>query len=185
MPSWTGQIADDCFPRAAFAVTRPPVVGARLAREACARLFVGRPPAPSKPLGRPQGGSTGGVHRFRGSAPQIKSGAGSAHEALSPVRSPAGRLPPSHWAAHRVGPTCNRKLPTEPAQGATPDCAPLWEPTLWATCPTKSASLRLIHLRALGTELRGLFGHAFGQRVGGIGHAFVGGVFAHVLGDLH
>ncbi len=43
--------------------------------------------------------STGNVHRFRGSAPQIKSGAGSAREALSPVRSPAGRLPQKHWLA--------------------------------------------------------------------------------------
>jgi len=42
---------------------------------------------------------TGSVHRFRGSAPQIKSGAGSAREAFSPVRSPAGRLPQKHWLA--------------------------------------------------------------------------------------
>ena len=51
--------------------------------------------------------STGGVHRFRGSAPQIKSGAGSAREALSPVRSPAGRLPQKHWLV----PACNTVAP--------------------------------------------------------------------------
>jgi hypothetical protein len=58
--------------------------------------------------GRSQGGSEA-THRFRGSAPQIKSGAGSAREALSPVRSPAGRLPQKHWLA----PTCNTVAPQE------------------------------------------------------------------------
>ena len=182
MPSWTGQIADDCFPRAAIAVTRP----SWWERALRVKLAQGCSPA----------GRLSQKHRARacarssaslcGSAPQIKSGAGPAREALSPVRSPAGRLPLNPSVARRVGSTtCNDKLPTEPVQGNPCDCAPLWEPTLWATCPTKSISLRLIHLRALGTELRGLLGHAFGQRVSGIGHAFVGGVFAHVLGDLH
>jgi hypothetical protein len=68
--------------------------------------FCGSAPCARSCRGRPQGGSEA-THRFRGSAPQIKSGAGSAREALSPVRSPAGRLPQKHWLAL----TCNTVAP--------------------------------------------------------------------------
>jgi len=93
------------------------VWGRLCARSSFASSFAGRP-APTEALARtgvqhscsstlfhcrPQGGPTGSVHRFRGSAPQIKSGAGSAREALSP----AGRLPHKHWLA----PACNTVAP--------------------------------------------------------------------------
>jgi hypothetical protein len=67
------------------------------ARSAFASSFAGRP-APTEALARndvQHSCSTGSVHRSRGSAP--------AREALSPVRSPAGRLPQKHWLAT----TCN------------------------------------------------------------------------------
>ncbi len=75
------------------------------------------------PAGRPQGGPTGSVHRFRGSAPQIKSGAGSAREVLSPVRSPQA-------GSHKS--TGSHRRATQLLQASVTDC--LWEPTLWATC---------------------------------------------------
>ncbi len=51
----------------------------------------------------PTGWLQGALPLVCGSAPQIKSGAGSARKALSPVRSPAGRLPQKYWLA----PACN------------------------------------------------------------------------------
>jgi hypothetical protein len=70
---------------------------------------------------------TGSVHRFRGSAPRIKSGAGSAREALSPVRSSAGRLPHERLCA---SPPCGRRpylLLWEPTCERRPYLL-LWEP---------------------------------------------------------